>query len=50
MLVAIAAKMGLDLRKVVERWLERTVCLSGRSARVKVLVVAVLTVQEKGGK
>ena len=51
-MVAIAAEMDLNLRKVVERWLETTVWQSRRSARVKALVVAVLTVKacsrEKG--
>ena len=50
MLVAIVAKMDLNLRKVVERWLETPVWQSKRSARVKALVVAVLTAQEKRGK
>ena len=52
MLVAIAAKMDLNLWKDVERWLEKAVWQSRRSARVKALVVAILTVEacsrEKG--
>ena len=52
MLVAIAAKMDLNLWKDVERWLEKAVWQSRRSARVKALVVAVLIVEacsrEKG--
>ena len=50
MLVAIAAEMDLNLRKVVERWLETVVWQSRRLARVKALLVAVLTVQEKRKK
>ena len=50
MLAAIAPEMGLNMRKVVERWLETTVWQSRRSARVKALVVSVFSVQEKRGK
>ena len=37
--------MDLNLRKVVERWLETAVWQSRRQTRVKALVVAVLIVE-----